>query len=65
MTDIKQWTDLKTWSVTVEEDPNTGDLLLPIPPDMLESLNWSEGDTLVWNDNKDGTYTLNKKRRSY
>lgn len=61
MTDIKQWTDIKNWSVILEEDPETKDLILPFPPEMLLELDWNEGDVLVWNDNKDGTYTLTKK----
>lgn len=36
------------WTVTLEEDPATGDLMLPLPPDLLESLGWQLGDVLVW-----------------
>jgi len=38
----------KTYTVTVEEDPETGDLILPFPDDMLDELGWQEGDTLEW-----------------
>ena len=37
-----------SWTVTVEEDPKTGELILPIPDDLLVEMGWSEGDTLVW-----------------
>lgn len=54
-------TEQKTWTVTLEEDPETGDLILPFPDDMLEETGWQEGDVLEWIDNKDGTWSLVKK----
>jgi hypothetical protein len=48
-----------TWTVTLEEDDN-GDLILPIPLDLLEMQGWKEGDTLNWSDNTDGTWSLTK-----
>ena len=32
--------------VTLEEDPETGDLILPLPPELFENGNWEIGDTL-------------------
>jgi hypothetical protein len=55
-------TDIKQWTVTLEEDPETGELILPFPPEMLIDLDWNEGDILLWNDNKDGTFSLTKKK---
>lgn len=48
------------YTVTVEEDPETGELVLPFSKEILEQLGWQEGDTLEWNDNSDGTWTLIK-----
>jgi hypothetical protein len=48
------------WTVTAEEDPVTGDIVLPLPPDLLELQGWVEGDTLEWIDNKDGTWSIQK-----
>ena len=48
------------WTVTVEEDPETGDLLLPFPDDLLATQGWKEGDTLEWTDNADGSWTIQK-----
>jgi hypothetical protein len=59
MTNTKQH-----WTVQLEEDPETGDLLLPFPPDMLEELGWSEGDTLTWTVNPDGGIVLSKKAKN-
>jgi len=48
------------WTVTVEEDPETGELILPLPVDMLVMQGWFDGDTLEWHDNEDGTWSLSK-----
>lgn len=51
----------KTWTVTLEEDPETGDLILPFTDEILEGVGWQEGDVLEWIDNKDGTWSLVKQ----
>ena len=52
---------MKSYTITLEEDPETGDLILPFPEDMLKEVGWKEGDTLDWEDNKDGTFSITKK----
>ena len=50
-----------SWTVTVEEaDDGSGDLVMPLPQDFLDQQGWKEGDTLDWQDNKDGSWTLSK-----
>jgi hypothetical protein len=49
------------WVVDVKEDPETGDLMLELPPDLLTAAGWATGDVLTWHDNQDGTWTLTKK----
>ena len=52
-----------TWIVELEEDPETGDLIMPLSDAILEAAGWTIGDTLVWNVNEeDGTATLVKKK---
>ena len=49
------------WTVTVEEaDDGSGDIVLPLPPELLETQGWKEGDTLEWNDMGDGSWTITK-----
>ncbi len=36
----------KTWTVTLEEDPATGDLILPFPPEFIDENDWRIDDTL-------------------
>jgi hypothetical protein len=52
---------MNKWTITLEEDPENGDLVLPLNDDILKELGWEIGDTLIWTDNKDGSWTLHKK----
>jgi len=52
----------KTWTITLEEDPETGELILPFPPDLLAESGWKEGDTLEWIDRGDGSWGLEKQK---
>jgi hypothetical protein len=52
----------KTWTVSLEEDTETGELILPFSDEMLEGLGWTEGDTLEWADRGDGSWSLSKKQ---
>lgn len=51
----------KKWTITVEEDPETGETILPLPEDLIKLQGWKEGDTLTWEDNKDGSWSLTRK----
>jgi hypothetical protein len=53
-----------SWTVILEEDPETGDLIMPLPEDFLETQGWKEGDTLEWIDNKDGSWILQKSTKN-
>jgi antitoxin component of MazEF toxin-antitoxin module len=46
--------------IELVEDPETGELVLPLPDAVLDSLGWSIGDTLVWSV-KNGQATIHKK----
>ena len=50
----------KIWTVNLEEDPETGDLILPLNDDILEQTGWKTGDNIDWTDNKDGSWTMKK-----
>jgi hypothetical protein len=34
------------WTITVQEDEATGDLILPLNQEILDSAGWVEGDTI-------------------
>ena len=50
---------MKKYTVEIIEEGD--DVILPLPPEMLEELGWKEEDILVWTDNKDGSWSLSKK----
>lgn len=56
-------TENKTvWIVELEEDPETGDMMMQLPMELLEAQGWKVGDTLSWDlDEMNGTATLSKK----
>jgi hypothetical protein len=54
-------TETKHWTVTVEEDPDTKELVIPFSPDMLAQVGWDFGDIIQWKDNQNGSFTLTKK----
>jgi hypothetical protein len=45
---IAQRTSVNCWTVVLEEDPTTGDLILPLSEEMLATTGWQLGDTVVW-----------------
>ena len=56
-------TNKLTWTLDVQEDPETGDAMIQVPPDLLETTGWQEGDTLEWVDLGDGSWSLTKKEK--
>ena len=49
-----------SFEVIVQEDEETGDLLLPIPPDLLRQLDWKPGDEIDFNIDDKGNYVMSK-----
>jgi len=54
MTDTKN-----SWEVIVEQDEH-GELILPLPQDLLDQQGWKEGDELTWTDRGNGTWEISK-----
>lgn len=50
------------WIVEVEEDKETGELLLPFPLDLLSQMGWAPGTELWWTDNEDGSFSIREKK---
>lgn len=51
----------QSWTVKVEQDLETGELVLPFTPDMLAQVGWDFGDTIVWAESDHGSFILTKK----
>ena len=48
------------YEVITQEDPETGDVLLPIPPILLEQLGWKEGDEIDFSIDDKGKWILKR-----
>lgn len=48
------------YEVITQEDPESGDIIVPIPPHLLKEMNWKEGDELEIQVGEDGRITLTK-----
>ena len=46
------------YTVTLEEDGD--ECILPLPDELLDELDWQEGDILEWIVNPDNTITIKK-----
>jgi hypothetical protein len=48
------------YEVLTQEDPDTGDVLLPIPLPLLKQLGWKEGDNVDFSIGEDGCIYIKK-----
>lgn len=51
------------YEVILQEDPETGDLIMPIPQPVLDSLGWKEGDDVKFDIREDGTFLIQKAEK--
>ncbi len=49
----------KRWTAILEEDGD--DLVLPLPEELMEELNWKTGDTLTWAEHDEGSWSIRKQ----
>jgi len=52
--------DNSRYEVITQEDPDSGDLMVPLPPELLQQLGWVEGDTINFSIDDKGRYVLKK-----
>tara|TARA_R110000868_G_scaffold241996_2_gene497561 strand:- start:408 stop:584 length:177 start_codon:yes stop_codon:yes gene_type:complete len=55
----KKTNEVLHYEVITQEDEN-GDLILPIPPELLAKLGWKENDTIHFSPSPNGGFTLRK-----
>lgn len=48
------------YEVITQEDPETGDLIIPIPQPVLDSLGWKEGDNVEFEVDDKGIIYIKK-----
>ena len=50
-----------SWILEVQENGKTKELFIEFPPDALDQVGWDEGDTLLWEELPDGSWSVTKK----
>jgi hypothetical protein len=48
------------YEVITHEDPETGDMIIPLPPQMLRELGWKEGDNIDFQIDDTGKVIIKK-----
>lgn len=61
MTDYPKKTGDNKWVIQVQQDGKTKELFLEFPPEALNQVGWDEGDTLLWEELPNGSWSLKKK----
>ncbi len=49
-----------TFTATVEENLDTGEMIIPLPQEMIEKLGWTEDDEIKWTELPNGEWSLSK-----
>ena len=57
----KPGSDQVRYEVITQEDPETGDLIIPIPEPVLKAMGWKEGDEVEYGVDDRGNLFLKKK----
>lgn len=50
---------MKSYMLPIERDTD-GELMLTFPDELMERMDWKEGDVVEWIDNGDGSWSLKK-----
>lgn len=48
------------FEVITQEDPETGELILPIPLELMQQMKWKEGDQLNFDQDDQGRWVISK-----
>jgi len=54
----------KSWTITVEEDPDTKELILPLSEELLKEFGWDIDTELTWEDLGNGSWSIKKVDKS-
>jgi len=55
--------DASSYEVYSQVDPETGDTFIPIPPELLQRMEWKEGDILNIMKTEDGRFMVVKANK--
>lgn len=52
------------WTLDVKHDQETDDHIIELPEDLMAAAGWNVGDDIEWIDNKDGSWSMKKIKKS-
>lgn len=52
-----------SYEIITQEDPETGDIIIPLPPMLLKELGWVEGDTIEFSTDDQGRFIVSKANK--
>ena len=52
-----------SWLLMVQENPKTKDHFIDLPNSLIQSLGWTDDDSLIWTPQKDGSFKVSKVER--
>lgn len=50
-----------SWLIEVQENGETKELFIEFPQAALDQVGWDEGDTLIWEELPNGSWSITKK----
>ena len=54
----------KIYKLNLEKIPDSDDLMVTLPDDLLQQVGWKIGDIVKWIDNNDGSWSIVKDSNS-
>jgi len=49
-----------SWLIMVQKNPLTKDLFVDLPSSLVNTLGWTDSDSLIWTPQRDGTFKVSK-----
>ena len=49
-----------SWLLMVQKNPRTKDLYVDLPSSLVQSLGWTDDDSLIWTPQADGSFKVSK-----
>lgn len=52
-----------SYEIITQEDPETGDIIIPLPPMLLAELGWKAGDEIEFSTDDQGRFIVSKANK--
>jgi hypothetical protein len=52
-----------SWLLMIQENPRTKDFYIDLPNSLVQSLGWTEDDSLIWTPQEDDSFKVSKVQK--